>query len=861
MKLVLIDGNSLLFRAYYATSYRGNLMTTKAGQPTNAVYALSNLLTKILADESPDYALVAFDTGAPTFRHQEYEEYKAGRKEAPEELKSQFLLARELVQNLGFFCYEKDGYEADDIIGTLAKRGSEQNLAVKIYSGDRDLLQLIDEKTTVCLTKKGVSDLQLMDETSLLNSLGLKPSQITDLKGLMGDASDNIPGVYGVGEKTALKLLSEYGSLEQVLEADIAGKLGERIKEQKEQARKSKHLATINCAVPLDFEVTALKYQGPKVLELRELYSRLEMFSLLKKIPEVEVEKTVEEIDYQLVKEVPATFLKAGLALTMAVNGNNYHRDELVGLALSDGKDSYFIASADLAIDKKLSAYLANPSLKKKAFDLKKLVVSLKRLGIELKGVDFDLLLATYLLQSSLKEEAAFIYDYYGVNLPLESSIYQKRKYDLAEVAHYSCLQVQKLGVLEIEARKQLKAIDCERLLDEIEIPVAFILAKMEIAGIRLDCDLLAKKSELISQKLESLTKEIHDLAGRTYNIQSPQQTAEILFDELKLPANRKRSTSANELSLLIDQHPIVRKILEYRQYAKLLSVYFQGLPNYVLEDGKIHTIYNQALTQTGRLSSRDPNLQNVSIRSAEGKEVRKAFVSSQDGYYILSFDYSQIELRVLAEMAQSKSLIEAFNRGADPHKETAMRIFGVKEEEVTASMRREAKIVNFGIIYGMSDWGLAEELGIDVATAKNFIRLYYEQYPEIREYFDRVIADCQENGYVKTWYGRIRYVPEIKQRNYNVREFGKRVAMNTPIQGTAADIMKLAMIKVDKILTSNKFKSRLLLQIHDELVFEVPYEELLEVIKLVKEALEDFPEFKVQLKANYNYGFSWFAD
>lgn len=856
MKLVLIDGNSLLFRSYYATAYTGNIMMTSKGQATNAIYALANILNHVINEAKPDYMLVAFDTSKPTFRHLKYPEYKAGRKETPEELKSQFPLARELVRKMGIIAYEKEGYEADDVIGTVSKKAEEAGIDVSIYSGDRDLLQLIGDHTTVYLTKKGVTDLKIMTKEALLEELGISPKQITDLKGLMGDQSDNIPGVQGVGEKTALKLLKEYATVERVIEADIAGKLGEKIKEQKEQALSSKELATINRDMPFEYSLDDLKYQGSDNDELRDFYLQFEMQSLIKKL---KTEPKKGDYKGQIVTKIPEEFYQDNLSIHLEINGNNYHRDEMISLTLSDGNISYLIQVDDLKKDSKLKEYLEDEKFKKSGYDIKKIICGLQRLGITIKGFDFDILLATYLLKSNLKEEPTAIFNYYDISLPYLSEIYNRGKYDLDRLANYTYGIASNVHNLKDKILEKLEKQNLIKLFKDLEIPIAIILSKMEINGIKLDLEMLKKKSELVNQRLEVLSREIYQLAGEEYNIQSPSKTANILFDKLNLPANKKRSTSAEELSLLISYHPIVAKILEYRKYSKLLSVYLDGLPTYVLDDQKVHTIYNQAITQTGRLSSRDPNLQNITIRTAEGREVRKAFIAEKAGCYILSFDYSQIELRVLAHMANATSLINTFNNDQDPHKLTASLIFNVPIDEVSDDMRRQAKTVNFGIIYGMSDWGLAEELGIDVRTAKEFIETYYERYPEIKDYFDKVIEDCKENGYVKTLYGRIRYVNEINDRNYNIREFGKRVAKNTPIQGTAADIMKMAMIKVDKALSSKNFQTKMLLQVHDELVFEVPYDELEEVINIVSQALEDFPDFKVRLKADYHYGFSWY--
>ena len=875
-KLILIDGNSMLFRAYYATAYAGGVtMTTKEGIPTNAVYALANIMTKIINEHKPDYALVAFDTGTPTFRHLKYPEYKAGRKETPQELLDQFSIAKELLRNMGIFTYEKPGFEADDILGSMSKIGSANGLEVEIYSGDRDLLQLISPTVTVCLTKKGVSDLKVMSEEALYEELGIKPTQITDLKGLMGDKSDNIPGVAGVGEKTAIKLLKEYGCVETIVDAEISGKLGEKIKASKEIALLSKELATINVDLPLDFELEQTLYKGANAESLYAFYSKYEMFSLLKKInyftvnenkvvnEESETQEEVKqtnsnELDYEYVEKVPQEFLKSHLSIAVEVVGGNYHVNKVYGLALCNGFKTYVIRIDNAVNDKDLLDYLKDGSYEKYGFDIKKILIALNRHNVEINNLCYDALLATYLLEPSLKEEPAIIFNYYGISLPLLSNVYAKGQDLEANIIKYLALLASSIYQVKEESLKLLKEHDMLDLYNDIELPVCFVLAKMEKNGVKLDLDLLKKKSEQVQDKLNKLTEEIYALAGEEYNINSPSQTAHILFDVLALPANKKRSTSADELSLLVKFHPIVGKILEYRRYMKLQSTYLQALPTYVLEDGKIHTIYNQALTQTGRLSSREPNLQNITIRDEESKEVRKAFIASEDGWYILSFDYSQIELRVLAHMANEQAMIKAFNDGVDIHTLTAKNLYGVEANQVDSTMRRHAKVINFGIIYGMSDWGLADDLGIGVKQASQFKEKYFASYPGIQDYFKKTLNDANESLVVKTLFNRARKVNELKDRNFNIREFGKRVVMNTPIQGTAADIIKLAMVKVDELLEKNNFKTRMLLQVHDELVFEVPIEELMVIIPLIEKTMEEVVDFQVRLKVEYNYGYDW---
>lgn len=876
-KLLLIDGNSLLFRAYYATAYGGpsGAMRTSSGIPTNAIYAFSNIISKVLIDDKPDYVLVAFDTSAPTFRHLKYETYKAGRSPAPEDLVKQFPISREFLKAAGLFTFEIEGYEADDIVGTMSRIGSENDLAVHILSGDRDLLQLINDNVTVYLTKTGVSELKIMDATVLNDELGITPNQIIDLKGLMGDASDNIPGIAGVGEKTALKLLKEFSTVEKVLEATISGKLGEKIAASKEVAMMSKDLATIDQNVPLPFDLGATKFSGLSFDSLINFYQKYEMKSLVKRLQSqqvvanpVEEQKCLntdngstinQKPNITIVSKVPLNFFNSeSIAVVSEINGDNYHRDDVIGMGLSNGCETYFISIQDAINDEELIQYLKSEQ-KKYGYDVKQTINSLARFNIEVNNFDFDLYLCSYLLQSALRDEPKDIFGYYGNDVPEVSEVYSKSAFDLNKVAEFAGLKAYFVFASRLECLEKLREKDLLNLFVKVEMPVTFILAEMERQGVCIDLNLLNELSKNIDGKLESIAAHIYDLAGEKYNILSPLQTANILFDKLNLPANRKRSTSAEELDLLSKFHPIVALILDYRKYAKLQSVYLKGLPTYVLGDGKIHTIYNQALTQTGRLSSKEPNLQNITIRDEESREVRKAFVASKPGWYILSFDYSQIELRVLAHLANATSMIDAFNSGIDIHTATAMKIFGLKKEEISSSMRRQAKVVNFGIVYGMSDWGLADELGIPVREAKEFIEKYFASYPEIRSYLDNSVKECQEKGYSKTYFGRIRYVPEINDSKYNLREFGKRVAMNSPIQGTAADIIKMAMVEVNSAIKNAKLQTTMILQVHDELVFEVPFDELMTVIPLIEQSMQSVVDFKVKLEASYDYGYNWF--
>ena len=860
-KLMLIDGNSLIFRAYYATAYSGVVMSTSCGVPTNAVYALANMLKSIISHNKPDYCLVAFDTHKPTFRHIKYDDYKAGRKETPNDLLTQFSLAKELLNLFGFNTFELEGYEADDIVGTMARIGSEQGLEVQIYSGDRDLLQLIDNNTTVYLTKKGLSELLEMNPETLMETYGVTPSQIPDLKGLMGDASDNIPGIPGIGEKTAVKLLQEFGTLENVLLGEHKGKLKEKIENGKSSAIMSKEIATIYRYVPFDFTLEDVKYKDINIQGLREYYVKYEMRSLLSRLNDLETNEPTEKIEYTVVEKFVNDF-EDNSALIVEYNTNNAFNSIIYGFAVSDSKHTVFMYYDNAIKDKEFLKYLKNNN--KIGIDIKKDISGLTYRHIDIKNYTFDLLLAVYLLDPKVSEEPSSLFGYFNIQVPTIEKLNKLIKnVDLNnlpdEIINYACSKAHHLFRVKELVEKKLNEVEMMDLYQNIELPLTYVLSKMEVNGVKIDLNILKKQAFEVSKKLEVIEKEIYTLANEEFNIKSPNQIAHILFDVLGLPANKKRSTASDVLESLKNKHPIIELILSYRKYQKLLSNYLVGLQNYVYEDGKLHTIFNQALTQTGRLSSRDPNLQNISVRDEETKNVRKAFIPSQDDTFLLSIDYSQIELRVLASLANASSMIEAFNNDVDIHTLTASKAYGVSIEEVDSSMRRHAKATNFGIVYGISDWGLADQLGISLQEARNFMNKYYESYPEIKGYLNGLIEGCEKNGYVKTIMNRIRYVPEIHDKNYNIREFGKRVAMNSPIQGTAADIIKIAMIEVDKLLKENNFETKMILQIHDELIFEVPYDELMLVIPLIVEKMENAVEMKVPLKVDYEYGTNWY--
>lgn len=856
-KIVLIDGNSLLFRAYYATSY-GQILRTKDGTPTNALLAFINMIQKVMDQEKPRYMLVAFDTGKPTFRHSQYSDYKAGRKETPEDLSLQFPLVREFLRHYGIFCFEKEGYEADDIVGSTAKLAERNNLEVHIYSGDRDLLQLISPLTTVCITKKGISEIACMTEETLMDEWGLTPSQIIDYKGLCGDSSDNIPGIKGIGDKTAVKLLQEYKDLEHVLEATHKGKLGEKIKEGRESALMSKSLATIYTELPLDYDLKDLVYQGIHYDDLKNFYVRLELKSLLSKLSNIHnndehVQKM--EVNYEVKEDFSLEDVDLVSSLVVEINKENAFRGEILYFGISSSKGTYLYPYSMIKNQEEFRKYLKDENYKKLGLDVKKSINACRYRSLEVKGYCFDLLLSTYLLDSSIKEDASSVLAHFGYVLPSFVEVYSARHFDEENVKIY-CAQ-KAIAIFEAyeKAKQELIEKEVNHLYEDIEFPLTFILAEMEFYGVKVDTNVLDNLFEVYDAKTKELENEIFAIAGRTFNLNSPAQLAVLLYDELQLPHNKKRSTSVEFLEPLRVYHPVVSLILQYRKYQKLVSNYLVGLKNYIYNDGKVHTIFNQALTQTGRLSSKEPNLQNISVRDEETRLVRKAFIPAREENYLLSLDYSQIELRVLASFANDEEMIHAFENGIDIHASTAAKIFNVPLEEVTSLMRRQAKAVNFGIVYGISDWGLSEQIGVTPKEAREFIQRYFDSYPRIKAYLDGLVKSCQEDGYVKTMFNRIRYVPEILEKNYNIREFGKRIAMNTPIQGSAADIIKIAMIKVDKVLKENNFNTKMILQIHDELVFEVPYDELMSVIPLIEQAMEDAVSLNVKLKAEYEYG------
>ena len=873
-KLLLADGNSMLFRGYYATAY-GMRMTAPDGTPTNAVFAFANMLQKAIDLISPDSILVAFDAGKHTFRHDIYPEYKGGRKPAPDDLVPQFKLARDYLDAFNIRWAEMPDIEADDLIGTMSD--NQEGYESIILTSDHDLLQLIDEDTTVLLMKKGITDMDEMTVSSLKDEMGISPIQITDLKGLMGDSSDNYPGIPGVGEKTALKLLYEYGSVENVLDhaAEIKGKLGEKIRDNKESALLSKRLATIKKDVSLNISAESCAFD-PDYISLTEYLLSLGMRTIASKYREkAEAQRvcTSEAIFPEgiIVSEnaepmravgpfCPGELLEGDCSVFVSCSSEPFEFSEFKGVAVSNGKLSAFVKAEDLLSDTELISYLCSSAHRKTGFDIKKSMHILKARGIEATFKD-DALLAAFIADSGLSSPDN-VFRSFGLEAPSFESVYgtaaRPRIADEGEEKEYSCLMAENIGKLFEKAVDKLREKNMLELYRNMELPLTFILFEMEENGIRCKEDVLSEIAETLKEQVSVLEKGIYSIAGHEFNINSPKQLASVLYDEMGLPSGKKQSTAADVLEKLKYISPIAELILSYRKASKILGTYAEGLKKFIMPDGKIHTVFNQCVTATGRLSSSDPNLQNISVRDEQGRLIRKAFFPS-GGNVLLSSDYHQIELRMLAHMAGEKTMINAFKNDIDIHTQTACDVFGIKAEDVTKEMRRRAKTVNFGIVYGISDFGLSEQLGISRREAHSFIESYYKSYPGIKSYMDSVVASCEEKGYVSTLCGRRREIPEIKDKNRNVREFGKRAAMNAPIQGSAADLIKIAMINISGKLKEGGYRSKMILQVHDELIFDVPGDELEAVKKIVTDEMTTAMKLDVPLTVECSAGNNWF--
>ena len=853
-KIILVDGNNLLFRSYYATAYNGNFMHNSKNFPTNALFGFINMMNKIINEEKPTYIMVAFDKGK-TFRHEKYKDYKGGRMETPDELKMQIPYSRKLLEAMGIKYYEIDNYEADDIIGTFARYCDlDKNFDATIISSDHDLLQLISDAVEMKLLKS--KDYIRYSKKSFFEEYGIEPARVVDLKALQGDSSDNIPGVKGIGEKTALKLLQDYKTLDGVYEnvGALSAKMQEKLLTDKDNAYMSYELATIYKEVPIEINLDEIRYNGPKE-ELNSVFEELEFYSFIKK----NVKKVSLESNVTIASDVKSLKITKDSAIYLELLGDNYHTAKVLGLAIYNDKENYFVKAEDL---KDLNI----DDINKYTYDLKKLYVALKWQNIEIKNITFDLMIAAYLLEYNIKDDIANLANSLDYDIPFYENTYGKNgKYNelsIEEIAKIASMKARFIYETHDRFNEELTNEHMDKLYYDIEHPLALVLGDMEFNGVYVNKKTLEEMGEEFKIKIELISKDIYNIAGEEFNISSPKQLGEILFEKLGLPHGKKTangySTSAEVLEKLRNKHIIIDKILEYRALTKLYTTYIEGLIASIMKDGKIHTIYTQTLTRTGRLSSIEPNLQNIPVRSELGKLIRKAFVPSENSI-IISGDYSQIELRVLSHMAENEALIKAFEEDKDIHTKTASDVFKVPEELVTKDMRRMAKAVNFGIVYGISSFGLSENLNIPVKESKEFIDSYFECYPGIKIYMDEVVSEAHKNGFVKTLFGRKRSIPELNNKNYLIRSSGERIALNTPIQGTAADILKMAMVKIASELKARNLKSKLILQVHDELVFDTLVSEKKEIMNLMKDVMENIYKLKVPLKVDIEYGDNWY--
>ena len=867
-KLVAIDGNSIMNRAFYGIM-NSKLLMTSDGKYTNAIYGFLSILNKLLQDENPDYICVAFDLKAPTFRHKKYEEYKATRKGMPDELRVQMPIIKDILKAMNIKILELEGYEADDILGTISKYGDENGMEVLLLTGDRDYLQLATDKVTVRIptTKMGKTDYADYTPEVIYEKFGIEPMQFIEIKGLMGDTSDNIPGVPGVGEKTAFSLITKYKNLDTIYNAldsgeeleGIKGKLKEKLVENKDLAYLSRELGTIYKEVPLAITIDDIKRVEPNNDELYNLFAKL-----------------------QLKKFIESMNLKANENRVVSIfDDSKIEIEDLEKLELKEIKELAYYYDDGLAVYANEKAYYKkNPSKEdlekifasdvlKIGFKEKEMYLKLKQMDIIPNNLMFDLEIAAYIMNPSkstyklddiIMEELNIIVENKTSNEQISFEGFgdevKDNKEELAKYARYIYKCKEKYEE-ELKEKEQLK------LFSEVEMPLVKVLAEMEYIGVYVDKEMLKEYSVSLNQKVDELTKDIYQTAGIEFNINSPKQLGEVLFEKLNLPIIKKTktgySTDGDVLEKLKEEHPVIDKILEYRTLSKLKATYVDGmLPLINEKTQRIHAKFNQTVTATGRISCTDPNLQNIPIRTEIGRELRKIFVA-KEGCMLIDADYSQVELRVLAHMSGDETMIKAFNNDVDVHAMTASQVFNVPLEEVTKQMRSEAKAVNFGIVYGISDFGLATNIGIGRKKAKEYIEKYFEKYPKIKEYMDNAVEHCKEKGYVETLWGRRRYVPEIKSNNYNVRQFGERVAMNAPIQGTAADIIKIAMVNIEKELEERKLKSKLILQVHDELVIEAPEDEIEISKELLVRNMQNVIKMKVPLKAEAGIGKTWY--
>ena len=852
-KAILVDGNNLLFRSYYATAYTGNFMRNSEGFPTNGLFGFVNMINKIISEEKPTYIAVAFDVGK-TFRHEKYSEYKGGRDETPDDLKKQFPVAKKILEAMGIKYLECPGYEADDIIGTLAKMVDiDDDFIATIISSDKDLLQLISNDVEVKLLKQ--KDFIRMNHDTFVETYGIEPIRMIDLKGLMGDSSDNIPGVKGIGEKTALKLLQKYVSVEGVYEHidEISGAVKNKLVDGKDSAFASKEIATIYKDVPLNITLKDIKYEGEDADKLVTIFSDLEFYSFLKKTDTVKVKNN--NLEVKIVHDLGSIDIRKPVSVYLEMSEENYHNADIYGMGVYNDEVSLFIPMDVLKL---------NPSfltkIEKYTYDLKKLYVSLRKNKIKLDKVSMDAMIAGYLLNYNVKDDIAYLANDFSYDIPFYN---RKVELDMDVIAKRSVMRAKFIYEVRDRLMKEMEDEEVMQMYNDIELPLAIVLGKMECNGIRVSKDILQEMGDDITLRLDAILKEIYDMAGCEFNVASPKQLGQVLFEKLGLPGGKKTksggyTTDSNTLNKYIHDYPIVSKVLEYRTLSKLLSTYIVGITNAISDDGKIHTIYTQTLTRTGRLSSIEPNLQNIPVRNEYGKLIRKAFLPEDDSL-IMSADYSQIELRIFAHLSQVSELIHAFNSDMDIHAKTASDVFHVPIDKVTKDMRRQAKAVNFGILYGISSYGLSEDLGISPKEAKEFINKYLETYPGIKDYMNKEIEQARELGYVKTIMNRKRLLPEIKDASYVIRSMGERMALNTPIQGSSADILKKAMVEIDEEFTKRNLKSTMLLQVHDELIFNCLISEKEIVTKVVTDIMENTYKFSVPLTVDVEFGTDWY--
>ncbi len=859
-KIILIDGNNLLFRSYYATIYAGNMMKNSKGFPTNALYGFVSMINKIINEEKPSYIMIAFDKGK-TFRHDLYLNYKEGRIETPDDLKKQFPIAKQILDCMNVKYIEVDNYEADDIIGTIAKMvDNNDDFIGTIISSDKDLLQLISSDINIKLLKQ--KDYILYDSIAFQRDFGINPINIIDLKALQGDPSDKIPGVKGIGEKTALPLIQEYGNIDTIYNNidKIEGKLKTKLINDRSNAYLSKELATICKEVPVNVNLEDLKYDGVNCDRLTAMYEELEFYSLLKSIESTNV-KTIKNENVKIINSLNDLKIDEDSALYLEILGDNYHTSQLVGVAIYNKNLACYIPYEVL---KNNPGYTFNNI--RFTYDLKKVILSLKWNNINISTVDFDLMIASYLLNYNIKNDISYLANQLGYNILFHENIFGKENKNKKLSDEYIgniCVQKAKF-IYENHDKfiNELKSEEMIEVYENIEMPLVSILADMEFNGVNININTLNNIGIEIQDKINLITKDIYNMAGIEFNISSPKQLSELLFNKLNLLSGRRgkegNSTDKKVLYKLKDSHPIISKILEYRTLTKIYGTYIEGLKNNILFDNKIHTIFTQTLTRTGRLSSIEPNLQNIPIKNEEGRIVRKAFIPTGNSI-LMSADYSQIELRILAHFSNASNLIEAFKNDMDIHTKTAMDIFNVKYNEVTKDMRNKAKAVNFGIIYGISSFGLSENLDIDVKEAKVFINKYLDAFPGIKQYMDNVKNEAYLKGSVKTIANRKRVINELNNSNHMIRMQGERMALNTPIQGSSADIIKKAMIDIYNKMNELQLKSKMILQVHDELVFDVVKEEKNIMAKIVKDIMENSYNLNVLLKVDINFGNDWY--